>query len=316
MKKKQENQSCYKTTIGGQALIEGIMMRGPDKQVIVLRGEDGFTVKEEDITPIKEKYPVLGWPFIRGVVGFVSSLSVGMKALMFSAENAPEEYQGEESKLDKWIEAHFDSKKAEKMIVTLAMIIGIALAVGLFMVLPSLITSIFNNWVESRLLKNVIEGVVRIIIFIVYIWLVSRTKEIYRVFQYHGAEHKSIHCYEKGLELNVENVRPQPREHPRCGTSFIFVVMIVSLLVLMFVSWTNPLTRVLGKLALLPFIIGISYEINRWAGRHDNRLSAILVAPGKAMQKMTVYEPDDKMIEVAIEALKRVIPKEKGSDQW
>jgi uncharacterized protein YqhQ len=316
MKKNQSNQSCYKTTIGGQALIEGIMMRGPDKQAIVLRGNEGLTVKEEDIRPIKDKYPILGWPLIRGVVSFVSSLSVGMKALMYSAENAPEEYQGEESKFDKWIEEHFDSKKAEKLIVTSAMVIGIALAVGLFMLLPSLITSIFNKWIDSRLIKNIIEGVVRIIIFVIYIWLVSRTKDIYRVFQYHGAEHKSIHCYEKGLELNLENVRPQPREHPRCGTSFIFVVMIVSLLVLMFVNWTNPFTRVLGKLALLPVIIGISYEINRWAGRHDNRLSAILTAPGKAMQKMTVFEPDDSMIEVAIEALKRVIPKVKGSDEW
>ncbi len=297
-------------------MIEGIMMRGPDKQAIVVRGRDGFVIKEEDIKPIKDKYPILGWPFVRGVVSFITSLSVGIKALMFSAENAPEEYQGEEDKLDKWIEAHFDSKKAEKLIVTIAMTIGVILAVGLFVLAPTLITSIFNRWVESRLLKNLIEGLVRILIFVGYIWVVSRTKDIRRVFEYHGAEHKSIYCYEKGLELTVENVRPQPREHPRCGTSFLFVVMIVSFFVLMVVSWSNPFTRILSKLCLVPVIVGISYEINRWAGRHDNRLSAILVAPGLAMQKMTVFEPDDSMIEVAIDALKRVIPKEKGSDAW
>jgi uncharacterized protein YqhQ len=313
---KTQNEARFRTTIGGQALIEGIMMRGPYKQAIVVRGKDGLIVKEEEIRPLKEKHPILGWPLIRGVAAFIVSLSAGFKALMYSAEHAPEEYKGEESRLDKWIEKRFDDKKAEKLIIGVAMAIGIALAAGLFVLAPTLLTGVLGKGLQSRLLKNVMEGLIRIAIFVAYIWLVSRTKDIRRVFQYHGAEHKSIHCYEKGLELTVENIRLQPREHPRCGTSFLFVVMIVSLFVMMVVSWSNPFIRILIKLCLIPVIVGISYEINRWAGGHDNRLSAILTAPGKAMQKLTVYEPDDGMIEAAIEALKRVIPEVKGADKW
>ncbi len=316
MKKRKKTDNRFKTTIGGQALIEGIMMRGPDRQAIVLRGADGFVIKEEEVRPLKDRCPALGWPLVRGVASFVVSLSAGMKALMFSAEHAPEEYRGEEDRLDRWIQKHFDKKKADKLIAAVAAALGVVLAVGLFMLAPTLIAGLFNRWVTSRFVKNIIEGLVRIAIFVAYIWLVSKAGDIQRVFRYHGAEHKTIHCYEKGLELTAENVRPQPKEHPRCGTSFIFVVMIVSLFVLMLVSWSNPYARVLGKLCLIPVIVGISYEINRWAGRHDNRLSSILAAPGRAMQKLTVFEPDDGMIEAAIEALKRVIPKEKGADKW
>jgi uncharacterized protein YqhQ len=194
--------------------------------------------------------------------------------------------------------------------MAVAMVIGIALAVGLFILAPTLITGLFNRWVDSRLLKNVIEGLVRIIIFIVYIWLVSRTKDIRRVFQYHGAEHKSIFCYEKGLELTVENIRPQPKEHPRCGTSFIFVVMIVSLLLLMFVSWTNPYTRILIKLCLIPVIVGISYEINRWARRARQQALASRRA-GQGMQKLTVFDPTTAD-RVAIDAIQSRITQGKA----
>lgn len=292
-------------------------MRGPKKQAIVVRGKDGLVIKEEELKLVKDRYPILGVPFIRGIVNFLSSMANGVRALMFSAEQMPEEFQEEgESKLDKWIEAHFSSETAEKLIVIIAMVFGIGFSVLLFMLLPTLIAGLFNSLVESRIIKNLIEGAIRIVIFLSYIWLATRIKDIHRVFEYHGAEHKTIHCYEKGLELTVENVRPQPRQHPRCGTSFIFIVMIISILVFSVISWSNALVRMALRLALLPVVVGISYEIIRWAGRHDNWLSTILSAPGKALQHLTVFEPDDEMIECAIKAMELVIPEEKDSDRW
>ncbi|MCR4771329.1 MAG: DUF1385 domain-containing protein [Oscillospiraceae bacterium] len=314
---KKEGAACFRTTIGGQALIEGIMMRGPKKQAIVVRSPKGLVVKEEEIKLIKDRYPILGLPLIRGVVSFFASLISGMKALMFSAECMPEEeQQAQESKLDKWINEHFDAERSSKIIMSVSMVIGIALAVALFFVLPYFITGLLSGGIRSNIIKNLFDGVIRICIFLFYMWAVTRMKEIHRVFEYHGAEHKSIFCYEKGLELTVENVRPQPRQHPRCGTSFLFVVMIVSMLVFSVVSWKNRLVGMFIRLLLLPVVVAISYEINRWCGRHDNILSTVLAAPGKALQRLTVYEPDDGMIEVAIEALKLVIPEEKGSDEW
>ena len=321
MKKKQDGG--FRTTIGGQALIEGILMRGPEKQAIVVRLADGtLQEKVEALKFIKDRYPILGWPLIRGVVIFFSSLINGVKALMYSADCLPEEEQAaQEDKLDKWINAHFEGEKAKKLIIGVSVALGIVLAVAIFMVLPYLVTSVFTKSIGSSFVKNVIDGVLRILIFLVYIRLVTMSKDIHRVFEYHGAEHKSIHCYEKGLPLTVENVRPQPRQHPRCGTSFLFVVMIISILVFSLVSfkwasWDNPLLRTLLRLALLPVVVAISYEINRWVGGHDNVLSKILAAPGKAVQHLTVFEPDDLMIETAIAALELVIPEEKGSDRW
>jgi uncharacterized protein YqhQ len=318
---KTKNENVFRTTIGGQALMEGILMRGPKKQAIVVNGADGRVVKVEELTFSKDKYPVLGWPFIRGVFTFISSMANGVRALMFSAEQLPEEEGASESKLDKWIEKHFEGEKATKAIVTFSLVIGLLISVGLFILLPSWIALLFKNVVRSGILINLIEGVIRIIIFLAYMWLATRMKDIHRVFEYHGAEHKSIHCYEKGLPLTVENVRPQPRQHPRCGTSFLFVVMIISILVFSVVSfnwasWDNPLLRTLLRLALLPVVVAISYEINRWVGGHDNVCSKILAAPGKAVQHLTVFEPDDLMIETAIAALELVIPEEKGSDRW
>ena len=314
---KKEKKGGFRTSIGGQALIEGIMMQGPKKRAIVVRGENGMVIKEEEIKFIKDKYPILGWPLVRGCVNFAGSMSNGIRALMFSAEQMPEEEQeAQESKVDKWINEHFSGEKAEKLIIGFAMFIGIGMAVVLFMLLPTLIAGIFTSFVQSRILMNLIEGVIRIAIFLGYIWLATRMKDIHRVFEYHGAEHKTIFCYEAGLPLTVENVRPQPRCHPRCGTSFLFVVMIVSILVFSVVSWSNPLIRMLLRLVLLPVVVSISYEIIRWAGRHDNWLSKILSAPGKALQHLTVFEPDDGMIEVAIKAMELVIPEEKGTDEW
>ena len=316
MAKKQDTN--FRTTIGGQALIEGILMMGPKKRAIVVRLADGsLQEKVEELHLIKEKFPVCGWPLVRGVISFFTSLIQGVKALMYSADCLPEEEQeAQEDKLDKWINAHFSEEKAKKLIIGVSVALGLVLAVAIFMVLPYLITAALSKSVQSSFVKNVIDGVLRILIFLVYMKLVTRSKDIRRVFEYHGAEHKSIHCYEKGLPLTVENIRPQPREHPRCGTSFLFVVMIVSFLVFSVVSWDNKLVAFVLRLALLPVVVAISYEINRWAGRHDNTLSSILSAPGRALQKLTVFEPDDSMIECAARALTLVIPEEKGTDRW
>ena len=316
MKKKQDGG--FRTTIGGQALIEGILMRGPEKQAIVVRLADGtLQEKVEELKFIKDRYPILGWPLVRGVVIFFSSLINGVKALMYSADCLPEEEQAaQEDKLDKWINAHFEGEKAKKLIIGVSVALGILLAVAIFMVLPYLVTSVFTKAIGSSFVKNVIDGVLRIIIFLIYIRLVTISKDIHRVFEYHGAEHKSIHCYEKGLPLTVENIRPQPREHPRCGTSFLFVVMIVSFLVFSVVSWRNKIVAFFLRLLLLPVVVAVSYEINRWAGRHDNLLSRILSAPGRALQKLTVFEPDESMMECAARALTLVIPEREGADRW
>ena len=248
---------------------------------------------------------------------FFDSLVHGVKALMFSAEQLPEEEQAaQEDKLDKWINSHFQGETAKKLIIGVSVALGVIMAIALFMLLPYLLTAFLTGPIRSSFVKNLIDGALRIVIFLLYLWLVTRVPDIHRVFEYHGAEHKSIHCYEKGLELTVENVRPQPRAHPRCGTSFLFVVMIISILVFSVVSWKNKLVALVLRLLLLPVVVAFSYELNRWVGRHDNWLSSILSAPGKALQRLTVYEPDDGMIECAIEALKLVIPEEKGSDRW
>ena len=315
----KEKNGAFRTSIGGQALIEGILMRGPKKQAIVIcspESEGGFIVKEEELHPIKEKYPILGWPLIRGVVNFIDSMRCGVKALAFSASCLPEEDQEQPSKFELWLDKKIGSARAEKLVLGFAMVLGVVFAVGLFFLLPTLLAGLLKDVTDSRFLKNLAEGIIRIAIFLGYIFLATRMKDIHRVFEFHGAEHKSIHCYEKGLPLTVENVRVQPRQHPRCGTSFIFVVMIISMLVLFFVTWSSPLLRMLIRLLLLPVIVAISYEINRWVGRHDNWLSRILAAPGKALQHLTVYEPDEKMMETAIKALELVIPEEKGSDAW
>ena len=307
----------FRTSIGGQALMEGTLMRGVDRQAIVVRKSDGELVpKVEPIKALRQKYPVLGWPLIRGTVNFIESMVSGVKALTYSAEFLPEEEVEEPSKLDRWFEKHLSGEKAEKAIIGVSVFLGIILAVGLFFMLPTVLAGLFTGIVKNRILRNLIEGVIRIIIFLAYIILASKMKEIKRVWMYHGAEHKTIFCYEKGLDLTVENARSQPRLHPRCGTSFLFIVMIVSILVTTVVSWSNVWIRLLLRIALLPVIVGISYELIKYAGRHDNIITKILSAPGKALQLVTTAEPDDSMLEVAIEALKLVLPDEEGADKW
>jgi len=319
MEERPKSCPAFKTMCGGQALIEGIMMRGPKKQAIVVRRPDGgLEIREEELKLVKDKNPIWGLPFIRGVVNFLDSMVQGVKALMFSADYYPEE-EGEEeepSKFDQWLEKHLGSEKAYSVIVTLAVIMGVGFSVGLFFVLPTLLVSLLAPVLPYYWLRSLLEGVVRIILFLCYLILCSRMKDMKRVFAYHGAEHKTIFCYEAGLELTVENVRGQPKHHPRCGTSFLFVIMMVSILVFAFVRADSPLTRLISRLVLLPVVVGITYEINRYVGRHDNIVTRIMTAPGLWLQNFTTNEPDDSMIEVGIEALKLVLPEEKGADKW
>ena len=307
---------CFRTSIGGQALIEGILMRGPKKQAIVCRTQDGLVEKTEELKFIKDRYPILGWPFIRGCATFLDSMVKGMQALTYSAELVPMEEQGEPDKLDQWIEKHFPEDKAQKLIIGVAVAMGIALAVLLFVFLPAFIVGLIKPLTQSYLVRNLSEGLLRVVILLLYMRLCCCMSDIKRLFSYHGAEHKTIFCYEHGKPLTVENVREESRFHPRCGTSFLLVVVVVSSLVNAVVRLDNTFARMGCHLLLLPVVVGISYEINRWCGRHDNWLSAILSAPGKWLQHMTTNEPDDSMIECAIRAMELVIPEEKGSDAW
>ena len=317
MANKEQNKVCFKTSIGGQALMEGILMRGPEKQAIVCRTENGLVEKVEELNMVKDKHPVLGWPFIRGVVILVDSLVKGMRALTYSASLLPEDQQEEPSKLDLWLEKKLGNEKAEKIALGIAAVAGVALALTLFILLPTLIAGFIPGLEGRYTLRSLIEGVIKIVIFLVYLWLCTRVKEVKRLFSYHGAEHKTIFCYEKGLPLTVENVRPQSRFHPRCGTSFLLVVIILGLFAGLLIQVDNVLLRILLRLVLLPVIIALAYELNRWAGRHDeNIVSRIVTWPGKQLQHLTTNEPDDGMIECAIRAMELVIPEEKGKDAW
>lgn len=317
----EKKQCAFRTSIGGQALIEGILMRGPEKQAIVVRSKEGLVTKVEELHLIKDKYPILGWPIIRGTVMFLSSIINGVKALMFSADYFPDEELGEPDKLDQWLEKHVPEEKLQSVLVWVSVILSLGMTLVLFMLLPTFLAGLIDPYINSPLVHNLVEGVVKIAIFMGYLILCSKQKDVRRVFCYHGAEHKTIFCYEAGLPLTVENARIQPKHHPRCGTSFLFVVIIVSVLassiVFSFVDdWKNVWVRVgLHFLLLIP-IVGITYEFNRWVGRHDNKLTRALSAPGMWMQNFTTNEPDDSMLEVAIEALKLVLPEEKGKDEW
>ncbi len=320
----EEKKCCaFRTSIGGQALIEGILMRGPERQAIVVRDQEGNLVeKVEELKLIKDRYPILGVPLVRGTVNFLDSMVKGVKALMYSADFYPEEEAAQPSKFDLWLEKHLTSKKLESVIVTLAVVMGVGLSVFLFMVLPTFLTGAILHFFPGFPMwgRNVVEGLLKIVIFLLYLIVCSRQKDIYRVFQYHGAEHKTIFCYEAGLPLTVENVRMQPRHHPRCGTSFLFVVIFVSILFssAVFGIWpiTNVWLRTLAHLLLLPLVVGVTYEFNRWVGRHDNSLTRVLTAPGMWLQNFTTNEPDDSMIACAIRSLELVLPAEQGKDAW
>ena len=310
----------FRTSIGGQALIEGILMRGPGKQAIVVRSPEGLVEKVEELTLVRDKYPILGLPVIRGAVTFVDSMVKGVKALMFSADYFPDEDLGEPSKFDRWLEKKFGSEKMQKFITALAVVLSLGLTILLFFLLPTFLAGLIDPFIKSVTVHNLVESVIKLVIFFLYLLLCSKQKDIYRVFQYHGAEHKTIFCYEAGLPLTVENCRIQPRHHPRCGTSFLFVVVVVSILVssivFSFVDWRNIWVRMGMHLLLLIPIIGVTYEFNRYVGGHDNCVTRALAKPGLWLQNFTTNEPDDSMLEVAIRAMELVIPEQKGKDEW
>ena len=330
----ENKQQCcekFKTMIGGQALIEGIMMRGPDKDAIVVRRAEGLSIE----TSPRKKNPPKSYknlPFIRGVFNFFDAQVVGIKALLRSADLAPEEMQEEPSKFDRWLEEKLGNEKFQQAVVGIAVAMGLGLSILLFFLLPMVIGGFFDRWITSNLAINLVEGVIRMVIFLAYMFLISRMQEMKRVFAYHGAEHKTIRCYEAGLPLTVENVRMQTRLHPRCGTSFLLVVMVISILVFsvassallaaapgleaMRGSFVYRLLMIAFKLLLLPIVVGITYEINRWAGRHDNGFTRVLTAPGMWLQNFTTNEPDDNMIEVGIAAVEAVLPEQEGADRW
>lgn len=310
---KQKEQPKRRTTIGGQALIEGIMMQGPERVATVLRKSDGSHVVRE--TPIaKHSWP---WrvPFLRGIFVFASSIKNGTTQLMFSADEAEIE-ETEPTKFDKWVEEKIGMAKAEKILMNITVALGVLLPVALFILLPTLLSGLVKFPEHLWWLRSLTESLLRMVIFIGFLFLTSLMQDMRRTYSYHGAEHKTIHCYEAEEELTVENVRRHTRLHPRCGTSFLFVVMIVSIFVFSFVRVDNTWLRLALRLVLLPVVVNLSYELNRLVGRYDNWLTRALRAPGLALQRLTTKEPDDSMIAVAIDALTRVIPTEKDADQW
>ena len=324
-------KETFKTMIGGQALIEGIMMRGPQKDAIVVRTPEGLQTEVID-RKIRPKKSPLSWPFLRGPVNFFDAQFVGVKALMKSADLNPEASTEESSKFDRWLEEKLSNKKNQDALLTVTVCISLLFSIGLFFVLPMLLGSIFEIWVDSTLALNLIEGLIRVVILVCYMFFASRMQEMKRVFAYHGAEHKTICCYEAGLPLTVENVRKQCRFHPRCGTSFLLIVVVLSVLLFSIVStgllnvipalaaikgtFGYRLIMMAVKLLLLPVLVSIAFEINRLVGRYDNWFTSILTAPGLWMQRITNNEPDDSMIEVGITAVQAVLPDEEGADRW
>lgn len=296
--------------------MEGVMMLGPDKWCLAVRTPNGEIVTEEHDTAKKKTWAKI--PFVRGVFNFFNSMVMGYKTLMRSAELSMTEDEQEEelTKFDKWIDKRF-GEKGTNAIMGISAVLGIVLALGLFMFLPTFLVNLFNTYVYPiGALRTLLEGLMKIGLFVAYLAVVRRSKEIRRVFSYHGAEHKTIFCYESGSELTVENVRKQTRFHPRCGTSFILIVLIISILMFSLIPWGGTLARVALKILLLPVVMGISYEIIRLAGRYDNPVTRAVSAPGLWLQRLTTCEPEDEMIEVAIAAVRPVLPEKPDEAIW
>ena len=314
--KNKASASKFRTSIGGQALIEGVLMRGPGKQAIVVRSPDGLVEKVEELTLVRDKYPVLGLPIIRGAVTFVDSMVKGVKALMFSADYFPDEDVAEPSKFDQWLEKKLGNEKMQKFITALAVFLSLGLTILLFFLLPTFLAGFIDPYIKSAAVHNLVESIIKLVIFFAYMILCSKQKDIYRVFQYHGAEHKTIFCYEAGLPLTVENVRKQIRFHPRCGTSFMILMLIISILVSSVVTWDSLWLRTVLKIASLPLVMGVGYELIKLAGRYDNLFTRIISWPGLMLQRLTTFEPDDDQIEVAIASMEPVIPENRDEDRW
>ena len=288
-------------------------MRGPKVSSMAVRLPDGtIDVEETGLKNTSAWYKKT--PFIRGTFNMVDSLMLGYKCLMKSAEKSGMD-DGEPGKFEEWL-ARKSGKPIMSIVSVVALILGLGLAILLFMVLPTVIISWIPPVLLAPAMKSLFEGILKIVIFILYIWLVSKLEDIKRVFMYHGAEHKTIFCYEAGEELTTENVRSKSRFHPRCGTSFLLIVLVISILLFSVLTWQNVFLRIILKLLLLPVVIGISYEIIKLAGRYDNSLTRIVSAPGMWLQRLTTAEPDDSQIEVAVASIIPVIPKEKGADEW
>ena len=304
-----------KTSIGGQALIEGIMMKGPSKTATAVRKPDGeIEIRESNINPIfKHKFFKL--PIIRGSFVLIDALVSGVKELMYSAEFYGEDF--EEDAVDKFLKKVF-KEKADTAIIYTSVIIALVFSVVIFILGPTFLTNLLKNLIKSSLLLNLVEGIIRVLLFVGYVYMVSKLEDIKRVFMYHGAEHKTIYCYEYGEELTVENVRKYSTLHPRCGTSFLINVLLISIIVFSFFGWPNPFVRLVIRLAMLPVIAGLSYELNRYVGRSssDSIFTKIITYPGFLIQKITTKEPDDKMMEVAIAAMNKVIPQGGEDDRW
>ncbi len=295
------------TSIGGQAIMEGIMMRGPKRTAIGIRLPNGKIHMKTQPTPSGSKWSKV--PLIRGVINFVASLIYGTKTLMYSADileaNYPEDYQ--KDKFDLWVEQKLGKEKAWNILMVLSVVLALVMSVAIFMLLPTVVVGWFGAITENILILNLIEGIVRILIFVLYIWLIARMGDIKKVFQYHGAEHKTIHCFENGLDLTPENAQTFYTLHPRCGTSFMVFVMVIAVLVHAFMGWPNVWVRVISRILVLPIIAGLSYELLKWAGRSDSWIVKVLSLPGLYLQKLTTAEPNFQQLEVAIAAVKAVL---------
>lgn len=315
---RKTQMATKKTSIGGQALIEGIMMRGPKVTAMAVRNDKTKEIiLEEYPTKGQNRAKILKIPFVRGIFNMIDSLSFGYKCLMRSAELSGIEEEENEKKKAKGPSVW--DRLFEKLMMPIATVLAVALALGLFVYLPmklwSWITFSMPKVAQNYYLRACFEGVLRILLFVAYVWATSLMKDIRRTYMYHGAEHKTIFCYEKGLPLTVENVRPQTRFHPRCGTSFMMLMLIVGIVISMFIRVDNLLLRTALKLLTFPIVVGIGYELIKLAGRSDNLFTRVISAPGKWLQHLTTREPDDSMIECAIAAMEKVIP-EDGSDNW
>lgn len=292
--------------IGGQAVIEGIMMKNKDDYATAVRKPNGeIEVAKDTYVSLTEKVKFFSLPFVRGVFSFADSMILGMKTLTWSASFFEDDEDVQPTKVELWLDKVF-GEKLEGLLMSVVMVISVIMAIGIFMVLPLIIANIFRHFITSETVMAIIEGFIRIAIFITYIKIVSRMEDIRRTFMYHGAEHKCINCLEHGMELTVENVRKSSKQHKRCGTSFLLIVMVISILFFMVVRVNTLWLRIISRIVLVPVIAGVSYEFLRLAGRSDSKLVDILSRPGMWMQNLTTKEPDDPMIEVAIAAVESV----------
>ena len=304
------------TSIGGSAVMEGVMMKGPREIATAVRKSDGEIVLDKrPVSSLVTKYHVNKIPIVRGVFAFFDSMICSIRALMWSAEFVDLEDEESESKFDKWLTDKLGDK-IKDVVIYFSLIVSLIFSVGLFFLLPNVITGFFGKLIENNFLKTLVEGIIRISIFLGYVLLVSRMEDIKRVFQYHGAEHKTIFCYEAGLDLTVENARSMSRLHPRCGTSFLVFVMIISIILFSFISWNSIWVRLGMRLLLLPVVAGLSYEVIRWAGKSKSKIVCIISKPGMWLQNITTREPDDSQLEVAITSMKAVLTENKEDDKW